>query len=752
MRELRSVAVGVAVACWLIVGAGPAEAGQYPVLVCGAAKKQGFRSDAFILGRSNADMVVGRDCTTGPGQGGVITRNRVSPGRARYRSTAYASFDAPPGTVIRRLVWSGQLQRLDCDWKVDLVAAGRGYERVFPLPRRRQPRRCGQSAEAAEISGYPAPREVRGAAGATRILQRVVCTARRGCATSATRRGARADARTWHAQIDLLDVQGQKVSVAKYGLFSGQWVRGLQPVRLSSTDNVGIAWDQVSAGPVQLAFNKRICSNAQRIPCPNGSAQLRVDTARAGEGTRALKVQVADGGSNVTTVAAVAKIDNVPPTRVRPTVEGGEAWRRRPGFSVAWVNAPEGDRAPIAGVVYRLRSAGTQAWGPKLTRSAGGISRLTGLGVPPGDWELVLWRSDAAGNHSEALASDPVHLRYDPEPPQLSFERQRPSDPAGVAVGVMDHVSGLAGGEIELRRQGEAIWRTLMTRREGSRLVARVDDGALPAGIYALRARAVDHAGNQGFADRLADGFPAVIRLPARAPSTLNAGIVGRRVVHRRVRRHGKRRTVRVRVNHLLPQARVRHLRYPVIAGRLVGPGGRPRAGATLRILSRVRGGPEGELARIRTDAHGRFRHRMVATHSQLVRVVFGGTAATLPAQREMALSVPASGGLRASRRRLPNGRSVVFSGRVRTLPLPAQGSWSSCRHTSADAGGPSRPCAPTRSGAGASDIASVRLRVAFATASALGYRRRPAIRMRLDTHGGSRSQFSAADGPQRER
>ncbi len=655
-----------------LAGADGASAGEYPVKVCGAALEEGLRSDALALYRSNGDMWVERDCSPfGRGDGGVITRNRISNGKAPYKSTAYAIFEAPPGTVIKGLVWSGRYQRVDCDWSAQLAAVGPGFTRVLKGVRAGE--RCPRHAGTAEVARYSAPKPLP-ASGATRLVQQVTCGDHRGCATSTTRIGARADFRTFFARIELADVQGPSVSVERSGLFSGEWVRGLQAVRLNSTDNVGIAWDQVMGSRGELAVNKRPCVYAQRVPCPNGIAEMRVDTTAVGDGSRTLTVQVADGGGNLTSVPAVAKIDNTPPSRVRPVVEGGEGWRSRTGFALAWQNDAEIDRAPIVGAVYRLRPAGAPTWGARQVQTGVGIAGLTGLDVPPGDWELAMWRQDGAGNESEALASDPVHLRYDPEPPQVSFERQRAADPARVAADVADRVSGLAAGEIELRREGENVWRTLATQREGSQLVARVDDANLPAGLYALRARATDQAGNHGFADRLADGFPAVMRLPARAGSRLRAGIVARRTVRRRVRIHGRRRLERRRVKRLLDRARVRYRRRAVLAGQLAGPTGGPRAGDEVRILARAPGAPEYPLARVRTDSRGRFRHAITVGTSQIVRVAFDGSNTTLPAQQEVVLQVPASGSLRASRRRLRNGRSVVFSGRVRTHPLPQAG------------------------------------------------------------------------------
>ena len=43
-----------------------------------------------------------------------------------------------------------------------------------------------------------------------------------------------------------------------------------------------------------------------------------------------------------------------------------------------------------------------------------------------------------------------------------------------------EQVSGIADGVIEIGPAGSGVWHTLPTQMDGSRLVARVDDAALP--------------------------------------------------------------------------------------------------------------------------------------------------------------------------------------------------------------------------------------------------------------------------------
>jgi hypothetical protein len=163
----------------------------------------------------------------------------------------------------------------------------------------------------------------------------------------------------------------------------------------------------------------------------------------------------------------------------------------------------------------------------------GEVNHLANLAVPsPGEWQLRVWREDAAGNQEPANASVPVTLRYDPESPDLGFEEPSASDPTLISVLVTDKVSGLAGGQIELSAEGSGMWMSLPTRQEGSRLVARVDDAALPPGPYLLRATARDGASNQNSTQARLDGRPMTVNLPLRRPTFVRAGVVTHRGKH----------------------------------------------------------------------------------------------------------------------------------------------------------------------------------------------------------------------------
>jgi hypothetical protein len=339
-------------------------------------------------------------------------------------------------------------------------------------------------------------------------------------------------------------------------------------------------------------------------------------------------------------------------------------------------------------------SGGSCASGERGGPDIAGLS----LAVPaPGEWRFQMWRRDAAGNEHEGYASVPVTLRYDPEPPKLSFEQSPASDPTLVSVLVTDDVSGLADGSIEISRAGSGLWQTLATQKEGSRLIARIDDAALAPGQYLLRARAFDQARNEGSTDKRLDGQPMTIGVPIRIASTIQASVVVEKVVSRTIRRRGRIRRVQRRVTVLQPTASVEFARRVQTIGRLLNPAGDGIADAGINVLSSTRTSAEQLVAVLRTDGAGRFGYMATASSSRTLSFAYAGSPVILPAQSEVQLAVPAASSIRVDRARVLNGRAVNFSGRMRALPVPQggklvelqvvlSGRWQTFRTTSTDA------------------------------------------------------------------
>jgi hypothetical protein len=367
-----------------------------------------------------------------------------------------------------------------------------------------------------------------------------------------------------------------------------------------------------------------------------------------------------DAGGNSTTSAPVTvRIDNTAPGAVAVGVEGGDGWRNLGtgnDFYLAWVNPDEGDRAPITSARYRLCPVGG---GDCRTseKTEAGVTRLDNVGVPgAGEWELRLWRGDAAGNREPGNASVPVTLRYDPEPPVLKFEQRPSDDPTRVSVAVEDRVSGLDSGELEIGPQGSNSWQTIQAAKDGNRLVTHINDAAMSPGRYALRAVARDKAGNQTRTD------PISVDLPLRAATKLEVG----KAEPGRVRRRKVtilRRTVR--------SAFGRQVR---LAGRLTTARGEPLAGAPIQVYSTVAPGGEHLIGTGSTNARGRFAYTARAAATRSLRFVYAGSPTILPSQGRVEILTRGSSSLKVSKRRTVNGGSVVFAGRVLGRPLPAAG------------------------------------------------------------------------------
>jgi len=374
-------------------------------------------------------------------------------------------------------------------------------------------------------------------------------------------------------------------------------------------------------------------------------------------------------GNRAESGAVTVRIDNAAPGTVPVGVGGGETWRNANDFDVAWVNPSEGDRAPITEAHFRLCRAGG---GDCVNgdRTGAGIATIDNLAVPaPGEWELRLWREDAAGNQQADNASSPVRLRFDPEPPQLGFENPSAEDPTRLSVLVTDRISGLAGGGIEISRAGSGSWQVLSTSQEGERLVTRVDDASLPPGDYELRASAHDQANNLGSTDRRLDGQPMRLKLPLRVATAMKAGVVEKRTVARKGKKKGKVRRV-----VLEPRAKVSFGRKVHLGGRLVNQAGHALSNANVSVYSRPKGGEEQLVGTVATDSGGHFSYAVEARASQTLRFVYPGTATILPVEGTATLLVKGTSTFTVKPKHVLNGKSVTFSGRVKGRPLPEAG------------------------------------------------------------------------------
>jgi hypothetical protein len=645
---------------WLLGTAAPAGAGTFTIDAC-QADRSGFSTRAFS-DYANRGMKWKRACNpAGPGLRGLYTGNVVRPGRVERGAQSRFVMDAPPGTRFLSLTWSGKATRRDCRYTLQMYA----YRPDGPptsIRNFRANRSCPK-AEHTQTAGLPKPKTYP-ITGATRIVQRAVCVGgsrKRFCSARSVN-----NIRTFYAEATLIDLSAPSVAVVQDNSFTqGAWVNGSQSITYTASDNVGVKTAQALVGGNAREQHARPCDYTRPVPCSNDPGQIQVDTTKLGDGTQALQVQAIDTADNPTASPPTAvRIDNTAPGPVPVSVEGGDGWRSQNSFGVLWQNPDEGDRAPITAAHWRLCRTGTEIC-TTGSQAAAGIGRLADLNVPePGEWELRVVREDAATNRNDAYASQPVRLRYDPEPPTLGFEAAPPDDPTRVSVAVTERVSSVAGGQVELSREGSGSWQAVPTQLEGSRLIARIDDAALPAGRYLLRAQATDLAGNVGVTAALQP-----VTLPLRIQSAMRAGVARTRIVRKKGRREAKQRRVTV----LRSAAHVRYGDHVTIAGRLTNHDGQPLPGQPIQVLGPS---PNGEqvLAVLTTDARGRYRYRAAGSASRTLRFVYPGTSLVLPTESQVRLVVPAATSFKPSRKRVLNGGQVVFRGRVQSLPLPAPG------------------------------------------------------------------------------
>jgi hypothetical protein len=367
-----------------------------------------------------------------------------------------------------------------------------------------------------------------------------------------------------------------------------------------------------------------------------------------------------DAAGNWVASSRPVSIDNTAPDPPQDLTMSG-SWTSTNSFDVTWSNPRQGIGAPISGALYQICGDTTESCQPVQRIDRSGIRSVTGVKAPAaGEWRLRLWLTDAAGNHNPQTYREAT-LRWDPHAPTIELLPRSDDDPTRISVRASDATSGIASGEIEVRRGAEPSWHSLPVQPSNDGFSAVLDDESLPAGTYSVRARASDHAGNE----KSAEGEP--LRLPIRLTTELAVG----RLKHRGAKRAGSRRRP-----VLLRRPRTRFGRSMRLTGRLTTPGGNPLAGRDIEVAEqpRLHGSAWRPIATVRTDESGRFSFKAPPGPSRLVRFRYAGTATILGRTSIVDLRVKATSSLRANRHRVVNGESVRFTGTVPGEPLPAIG------------------------------------------------------------------------------
>ena len=485
---------------------------------------------------------------------------------------------------------------------------------------------------------------------------------------------------------------------------------GTQPLNYDASDNVGVRTGRrdrgrrsrrLRAAPVRVRL-ARATRYADRVPCPNGPGQISVNTTVLLEGTQALVVQAQDTGGQHRRLPAGDRADRQHPARPRRCERRGrrgvaQPQRLRGRVEQSARGRPRADRGGRLQALPRRRRE-------LQPRRAGGRRHLAlrRPGAGAGRVDAVALAPRRRGQRDRGRRVRAGHARYDPEPPQLGFEPPSATDPTLVAVA--GDRRGLRAGGRRDRDQPERLGHlagACRPQKDGSRLLARIDDAALPAGGYLLRARASDQAHNEASTDRRLDGQPMALTLPLRIVSSMQAGF--ERVANGPADDPPARQAPRGAPpgeTVLKPSARVRSGGQAQVAGRLVNRDGhrnrRRRGARALELADQPRAARRGAADRRRRPLplHGRRQHEPQRSGSPTP-----DRRSSCPPRATLTMSVPALTSLRVSRRRVLNGQAVTFSGRLRTLPVPAggklvelqvrlSGRWQTFRTTRTDAAG----------------------------------------------------------------
>src|SRR3954447_1911609 len=654
---------GLLAGCWFPPGAvlplptvmsvERAVANGYDVVACDASSAGGANNAFGPAHHAGYDAY-----SLCPAGQGIVARTVVGgvPDPVAPLSAARQILDAPPGTSIESVSYYGGLFREECDYSIGLWASdGDANARLLWGYGGNDSCSFSQSGDGFYSVRFSYP------VNATRLFLQVQCGFSPCSHPGPVANGVRLRDIAVHFRDDVAPT----VSNGRGGAWSSNaWMRSTQTIAFDASDGSGISHASFLVDGAEVREQAKACDFTRASPCPQEGFSGNVETAAIKpDGKHTLTLQAIDAAGNVGQASRDILVDNTPPAQPQGlTLVGGEGWRGTNGFDLRWTDPPETGVAPIAGVEYELCSAS----GGSCTRGSkdgANIAALDGVRVPSaGDWTLRLWLRDAAGNKDASTAAAPLHLRFDDDPPQVSLAPLDASDPTLLTAPATDSVSGIGSGQIEIQRAGQSTWQPLPTQVEPGRLTARLDDERLKDGTYLLRADAYDGAGNGRVSQTLPDGNLAQLTLPLRIKTRLRVGIV------RHI--HGKRR-LRYR-----SRARVKFGRPARFRGRLTTSERNPIADADVLVYSQARstGSTQRLVATLKTSRRGGFSYRTPKGPSRTIRFRYAGQPTVRSATHDIGLLVRAGTTLHTSRKRVVNGETARFHGRLRGGHIPAAG------------------------------------------------------------------------------
>ncbi len=657
----RAAAVMVVIAAGLAIPQ-LASAGQYTVRSCDAAPST---PNVNAWAAQNGSFNSYANCPSAgggsPNTRGMVTRVTGASG-STFPGGTYSRwwFHAPSGTNISRVDWSGRGARNTPSWAVELTAQGGvSNARLVGYP--------AQPGASSYYTGweYSNPVALWPPAGTTSLTQNTQCGAA-SCGTGATMH-------TYHAAVTLNDFSGPGISMS--GVSEGEWVRSTRPISFSVADNIGIKAVQFYLDGGVIDERNYGCDYTRPVPCANQSGTFNLATTNLSPGSHRIDLVATDGSDTTVSTSRTFRVDNVPPAQVAPHIHNGDGWRNANGFAVSWPSVADGG-SPIVGGTWQLCKAATTNC---VTHP---IDKADPTAAPPidlasdGAYEFRAVMRDQAGNVASFADARPAVMRLDRSPPELAIDPHDPNEPIQAAATASDPLSGLAGGQLEIRRVGTTTWRELPTGVEGQRLVSQIDDERFDDGSYELRAQATDRAGNHSSTGLQANQARALRQLPVRVKTRLSAGRQQVKTVRRKIGRGKGKRWVKRRVVRFKTAFPVGLGRQAEIQGVLTNPDGQPLHDVPIRVLAKpaLPGAGFAATGIVRTDGQGRFTYKLRGTTSRTLQFRYDGTGRIRPSTSEVNVAVPASSTFTLNPPRILNGETVTFKGRVQGGPIPPNG------------------------------------------------------------------------------
>ena len=394
---------------------------------------------------------------------------------------------------------------------------------------------------------------------------------------------------------------------------------------------------------------------------PSGAVDLAGDSVeipvgQLQEGETVIRVRPIGGSGLVSrsVTSETVRIDETPPS-VEISGIPDEQW----STGAVTVVGRGRDQANLSGM-------GTAAWSNSRVRV--GVDANPAV-VNPGDQAEVkisvdgvhaIWAdaTDAAGNPSGRVTGT---VRIDSVAPErLAFLPQDQADPRIVRVDASDATSGVAKVTARMRPVAGGAWVNLDGSYADGRFETTIDESKLSVGLWEMETTASDQAGNSKTVRRTINNDPAVVAIPLRRGSRIEAGL---RPVASSASIAGTSMTA---ANGASTQ----------IGGRLVTALDEPLVGAVVELSSAptMVGGEWSSAGSQVTDHGGRFSFTVPAGPGRKLRISFAGDHGAMPSSQAMSISVPAKTTLAATPARVRSGQLAVFAGRLAGGWVPSGG------------------------------------------------------------------------------